>query len=193
LQATCQARLQRVMPPANTRPVRVFSQDESRRGLVTVRRRRLTARGVHPIGVIQHPFAWFDGYGAVAPATGARFFLELPSLKADRFHLFIDAFAQAFPDSLTLWLLDTSGAHTAQRLRWPENVRGVWLPPDCPELHPSARLWRDLQENLAWQPCTALEPQQAHVSPMLQAYEARTLQALTSYRDLVEAINALAP
>jgi hypothetical protein len=37
----------------------VFSQDESRFGLLTVRRRRLTAYGVQPVGVVQHVFEWF--------------------------------------------------------------------------------------------------------------------------------------
>jgi hypothetical protein len=65
-----------VIPPANTHPVRVFSQDESRFGLLTIRRRRLTARGVQPVGSVQHVFEWCDVYGAVEPTTGARFFLE---------------------------------------------------------------------------------------------------------------------
>jgi transposase len=183
--------LQRVIPPANTRPVRVCSQDESRLGLLTVRRRRLTARGVQPIGAIQHTFEWFYVYGAVAPATGERFFLELPSLNVDMFQLFVDAFAQAFPDSLNLLRLDNSGAHTAQRLRWPDNVRAVWLPPYCPELNPIERFWRDLKDDLAWQPFVDLEAQQLSVADLLQAYETPTLQALTGYTYLLEAIYAL--
>jgi hypothetical protein len=74
--ATCQERLQSVIPPENTRPVRVFSQDESRLGLLTVRRRRLTVCGVQPVGAVQHVFEWFYVYGAVAPTTGERFLLE---------------------------------------------------------------------------------------------------------------------
>jgi len=120
--------------------VRVFSQDESRFGLLTVRRRRLTAAGVQPVGSVQHVFEWFYVYGAVAPTTGERFFLELPYLNAETFPLFIDAFAGAFPESLNLLLLDNSGAHTAQRLQWPDNVRPVWLPPYGPELNPIARV-----------------------------------------------------
>ena len=172
--------------------MRVCSQDDSRLGLLTVRRRRLTAHGVQPLGGIQHTFAWCYVYGAVAPATGEGFFLELPSLNADMFQLFVDAFAQAFPDSLNIWLLDNSGAHTAQRLRWPENVRCVWLPPYGPELNPIERLWRDLKDDLAWQPFTDLETQQDHISQMFQAYKASTLQSLTGYAYLVDAINALA-
>jgi putative transposase len=104
----------------------VFSQDESRCGLVTVRRRRLTARGVPPVGSGQHLFEWFDVYGAVAPATGARVFLELPYLQVEGFQRFLDAFAQAFADRLNILRLDHSGAHTAQRLRSPANVRLVF-------------------------------------------------------------------
>jgi hypothetical protein len=38
-----------------------------------------------------------------------------------------------------------------------------------------------------------LETHQDHVSQLLQAYEASTLQSLTSYTYLLDAINALAP
>jgi hypothetical protein len=107
----------------------VFSQDDSRFGLLTVRRRRLTARGVQPVGAVQPVFQWFYVYGAVAPTTGERCFLELPYLHAESFQLFVNAFAQVFPASLNLLLLDNSGAHTAQRFTLPANVRLVFLPP----------------------------------------------------------------
>jgi hypothetical protein len=171
--------------------VRVFSQDESRVGLLTVRRRRLTACGVQPVGLIQHTFAWFCIYGPVAPTTGERFSLELPYLNADTSPLFVDAFAQAFPASFTILLLDNSGAHTAQRIRWPAHVQPVWLPPYCPELNPIERVWRDVKDDLAWQQFVDLEAQQVYVGDLLQAYDAPTLQALTGYADLVGAIHAL--
>src|SRR5918996_443465 len=46
LRVPCGERLQRVIPPENTGPVRVFSQPDSRFGPLTIRRRRLTARGM---------------------------------------------------------------------------------------------------------------------------------------------------
>ena len=171
--------------------MRVFSQDESRFGLLTVRRRRLTACGVQPVGLIQHVFEWFYVYGAVAPTTGERFFLELPYLNAAMFQLFIDAFAQAFPDSLNILLLDNSGAHSAQGIQWPENVRYVWLPPYCPELNPIERVWRDVKDDVAWHQFTDLNAQQTEVGHLLCAYDATALQALTGYAYVVEAINAL--
>jgi transposase len=190
-QTSCGDHLQRVIPPANTRPLRVFSQDESRFGLLTIRRRRLTARGVQPIGAVQHVFEWFYVYGAVEPTTGDRFFLELPYLNAENFQIFIDLFAQAFPDSLNLLLLDNSGAHTAQQLTIPENVCLLFLPPYCPELNPIERVWRDLKDALAWLQFPTLDVQQDYVATLLRGYEAITLQALTSYPYLVAAIHAL--
>ena len=146
---------------------------------------------MQPVGPVQHIFEAFYVYGAVAPTTGERFFLELPYLNADTFQLFVDAFAQAFPDSLNILLLDNSGAHTAQRIRWPAHVRYVWLPPYCPELNPIERLWRDLKDDLAWQQFPDLAAQQAYVGDLLQAYDAPTLRSLTGYAYLVEAIHAL--
>jgi transposase len=169
----------------------VFSQDESRVGLLTIRRRRLTARGVQPVGRVQHVFQWLYVYGAVEPTTGNRFFLELPYLNADNFQIFINLFAQTFPESLNLLLLDNSGAHTARRLTLPANVRLVFLPPYCPELNPIERVWRDLKDALAWLRFPTLEVQQDYLAHLLQGYEAATLQALTGYTYLMEAIHAL--
>jgi hypothetical protein len=109
---TCTDHLRAAIPPDNTRPVKVFSQDASRCRLLTVRRCRVTARGVQPIGTIQHVFDWFYVYGAVAPTTGQSFFFELPQLNRTHFQVFLDAFARAFPDSLDLLVLDKSeGTH----------------------------------------------------------------------------------
>jgi transposase len=141
--------------------------------------------------MVQHTFAWFYVYGAVAPATGERFFLEFPYLNAESFQLFVDAFAQAFPDSLNILLLDNRGAHTAQRVQWPNHVRPVWLPPYCPELNPIERVWRDLKDDLAWQQFSDIEAQQNYVGALWQAYDAPALQSLTGYTYLVDAIHAL--
>jgi transposase len=171
--------------------VRVFSQDESRLGLLTVRRRRLTACGIQPIGAVQHVFEWFYVYGAVAPTTGERFCLALPYLNADMFQIFLEALAHAYPDSLNILLLDNRGAHTAERLRWPAHVRAVWLPPYGPELNSIERVWRDLKDALAWCQCLDLDAQQDYVGQLLRAYAPSTLQSLTRYTYLVEAIHAL--
>lgn len=171
--------------------MRVFSHDERRVGGLTVRRRRLTAAGVQPVGPVQHVCAWCSVYGAVAPSTGERVLLERPSLNADMFQIFLNAVAQAFPDRLNILLLDTRGAPTAQRLPWPANVRCLGWPPSCPQLNPIERVWRELTEALAWWQCPALAAHLISVGDLLQAYAASTLQPLTGATSLVEALHAL--
>ena len=190
-QATCAKRLRQIRPSATTRPVRVFSPDESRFGLLAIRRRRLPARGVQPLGSVPHLFEWFSLYGAVAPTPGDRCLLAWPSLSAAMSQLFSDAFAQPCPDRLHLLRLDHSGARTSPRLPWPANVHVVFLPPYGPQLNPIERVWRDLKDDLAWQQGADLTTQQEARGHRLQADEVATLQSLTGYPDLVGAIPAL--
>lgn len=144
-----------------------------------------------PVGIIQHVFQSFYLYGAVAPTSGERFFLESPALNADQFQRFLDAFSQAFAASLNILVLDTSGAHTARRLTIPENVRLVFLPPYCPELNPIERVWRDLKDELAWREFADLAALQAAVTRLLDAYDDPTVQSLTGAAYLVDAVHAL--
>ena len=92
---------------------------------------------------------------------------------------------------MNILLLDNSGAHTAQRVQWPDHVRPVWLPPYCPELNPIERVWRDLKDDLAWQQFSDIETQQNYGGALLQAYDAPALQSLTGSTYLVDAIHAL--
>lgn len=64
-------------------------------------------------------------------------------------------------------------------MQWPAHVQPVWLPPYGPERNPMERVWRDMNDDLAWQPCVDLEAQQVYGGNLLQADDAPTLQALT--------------
>jgi transposase len=66
------------------------------------------------------------------------------------FQLFINAFAQVFPDTLNILLLDNGEADTSFQLTLPENMSCVFLPPYCPALNPIERGWRNLKGSLAW-------------------------------------------
>lgn len=97
--------------------------DESRLGLHTIRRRRITVRGIQPIGIYQHAYSNFYLYGTIAPPTGEAYFLGLPTLSAAHFQLFLDHFAMAHPHTLNVLLVDNSRTHTAAALRIPPNIK----------------------------------------------------------------------
>ena len=187
----CRERLQTTRAETHHQVVNVFAQDERRFGLLTVRRRRLTARGVQPVGTVQHTFQSFYLYGAVAPTSGEHLFLSFPRLTSTTFHRFLDTFAQAYPDSLTMLVLDNSGAHTAKRLTIPPNMRFVLLPPYAPELNPIERLWRAVKDDVAWHQFPDVDTHQQYVTALLDTYDAQTLQSLTGYSYVVDAVKAL--
>lgn len=172
-------------------PVQVFAHDESRLGLQTIRRRRITARGVKPQGTVQRDYANCWLYGSIAPTTGERFFLLLPTLEADQMQIFVDEFAKAHPTTFNVLLMDNSGAHTAKRLKLPLNVGIVFQPAANPELNPAERVWQDLKEQLAWLTFADLDTLEQEIVDRVNAYEAATLSSLTSYPYLVQAIHLI--
>ncbi len=167
--------------------------DESRLGLQTVRRRRLTARGTKPVGVHQQRFENFYLYGAIAPASGDGYFLGLPKLTSDLFQVFLDAFAAARPETLNVLLVDNSRCHTATDLVVPANVVLLFQPPYAPEVNPAERVWQVLKDELAWQCFADVSALQARVVEIVRGWEAELLRSLTAYPYIMAAINALSP
>lgn len=167
--------------------------DESRFGLQTVRRRRLTARGTKPVGIQQHRFENFYLYGAIAPEDGDGYFLGLPKLNAHLFQVFLEMFAQARSMTLNVLLVDNSRCHTAKNLVVPPNVVLLFQPPYAPEVNPAERVWQVLKDALAWQCFRDLAQLQAHVGQVVQAWDADLLRSLTAYPFILDAVNALSP
>ncbi len=182
-----------MLPRELPRPVKLWAMDESRVGLQTVRRRRITARGTTPVGHQQHRFENFYVYGAVAPACGDGYFLGLPKLNADLFQVFLDAFATARPDTINVLLVDNSRCHTAKQLILPSNVVLLFQPPYAPEVNPAERVWQALKDALAWQCFRDLAHLQARVGQIVRGWDADLLRSLTAYPFMMDAINALPP
>jgi transposase len=175
-------------PPGT--PIKVFAQDESRVGLLPIVRRRITACGVQPIATVAHTFDYFYLYGAVEPTTGASFFLALPGLNTALCQLWLDHFAQAFPDSFNLLILDNGAFHKAKAVQWPAHVAPVFLPPYSPELNPIECLWRDLKDQLADGVAKTLDELSEAVGAIMQRYSQTMLQSLTGFPYFVQAVEA---
>jgi transposase len=190
-QTTFAARLETTLPAERPKPVELWAYDESRLGLHTIRRRRITARGTKPVGQLQQRFTNFYLYGAIAPASGDGFFLGMPKFNAEHFQRFLEEFAQARPTTYNVLLLDNSRCHTAQELRIPENIVLLFQEPYAPELNPAERVWEHLKTALAWRCFASLEDLQAEIVRLVTDYDAATLQSLTAYPYIMHAINAV--
>ena len=176
------------MPADCPLPVEVHLEDEARFGLMTTKRRRITARGVKPVGTCQHAYANRWCYSTVAPASGDRFSLLLPQLNTTTIQVFVDAFAAANPTTCNVVLLDTSAVHTTPRIKLPANVARVFLPAYSPELNPVERLWQELRGRMAWKTFVDLEGLEAERGEQLAHDTPRVVQTLTCSPYLQRAI-----
>jgi transposase len=158
--------------------VNVCAQDESRGGLLPTIRRRLTACGVQPLATVTPTFQPFSRYGAVDPTTGERVFLDLPALNRETFQRWLAYFAAAFPQTYTMLVLEKGAFHNAHAWHWPPHVAPVFLPPYSPELHPIARVWRDLKGRLADSTSTTVEELSQAVCRLIQDDSQTTRQSL---------------
>lgn len=175
------------MPATNARPVRIWSHDERRWGLMTVRRRRITARGVKPVGTIQHQYANCWCFGCVAPATGDADVQLLPKLDAAHMQVFLDGVAKRHQDTFNIIVLDRSGAHTAKALRLPEHIALIFLPAWSPELNPMERVWEDVRRQMAWKWFPHLACLKDERDAVVAASTRERLHSLSGYAYLVEA------
>ena len=171
--------------------IRAWTQDESRFGLITILRRRLTLRGIKPLAPYQHQRQSFYLYGSVEPLTGESFFLELPGLDGRLFQVFLDHFAQAYAACLNLLVLDQAPAHITQAVRLPPNVRFIFTPPYTPEVSPIERFWEDLKDAAAGHNPLSLNALSDLLCELIQVYTPAQLSSLTSYPFFKNAANAL--
>jgi transposase len=80
-------------------------------------------------------------YGAFSPINGSSFLLELPACNTDCFELFLKEFSLTNQQELKVIVLDNGAFHKAKRLKVPENIILVFLPPFSPELNPAEKMW----------------------------------------------------
>jgi transposase len=100
--------------------------------------------GKRLLAQVQHRYEWRYLVGFVHPASGRTIFHLATSVSVPLFEAELAAFAKAVPASLTkqvVLVFDRAGWHSTQRLRVPDHVHLLFLPPYSPELHPAEHLW----------------------------------------------------
>ncbi|MBD2075622.1 hypothetical protein H6F86_17310 [Phormidium sp. FACHB-592] len=61
------------------------------------------------------------------PTTGEQFFLQFTHVDSECYQLFLDQFAQAYPDSLNMLQVDNEAFYKAKALVIPANMSAVTL------------------------------------------------------------------
>jgi transposase len=100
--------------------------------------------GQRPTAPVQHRYDWRYLVGFVHPASGRTHFHLATSVSIALFEVELDAFARqvgAGPTKQIVLVLDRAGWHASAKLRVPEHLHLLFLPPYSPELQPAEHLW----------------------------------------------------
>jgi transposase len=160
--------------------VEVWATDEHRIGLKPILHKVWCVDGQRPLAPVHHRYEWRYLVGFVHPSSGRTIFHLATSVSIPLFEAELAAFARQVGASATkqiVLVLDRAGWHSTQRLRVPDHVHLLFLPPYSPELQPAEHLWpltntvlvnRHLAsieelEELQLQRCLALQEQSALV------------------------------
>ena len=109
--------------------IKYWCQDENRIGLKTIERKKITARGVKPIGKVQGNFNAYYLYGAITPETGENYWREFSHLDSQCFQIPLNKLSQEYPDNLNVIQLDNGKFSHSYKLKIPDNILLIFQPP----------------------------------------------------------------
>jgi transposase len=147
--------------PEDSRPLKLFFQDEARFGRMTNPVCCWAPRGLRPIVPMQRIREYTHVYSAVCPADGEAFSLILPYANTEMMSLFLREFSEQFKDYRIVMAMDGAAWHRSKSLEEFENIHIIYQPPHSPEVNPAEHLWEHLREkylsNRFWDTMDKLE------------------------------------
>jgi len=131
--------------------IELWAMDEHRIGLKPILHKVWSLDKQRPLAPVQHRYEWRYLVGFVHPASGRTVFASgrtvfhlATSVSVPLFEAELAAFAnavEASPRKQIVLVLDRAGWHSTQRLRVPDHLYLLFLPPYPPELQPAEHLW----------------------------------------------------
>ncbi|MEG4330168.1 IS630 family transposase [Microcoleus sp. herbarium5] len=169
-------------------PVRIWCQDESRFGLITMQGRMITLKGIKPVGKKQWKRGNFYVYGVVEPSTGEQYYQEFSQLNHNCFQEFLNGFSQKYSDYFNLIIMDNGSFHKALLLDWHDHVMPIYLPAYSPELNPIERLWEHTKKDLKWENYSSLDKLKEQVDVIIKSLTNEEVLSLCGWDYILEAI-----
>ena len=128
--------------------IEIWFADEARIGQKNKITRRWAKRGTRPSAPQDQRTASAYIFGAICPMEGKAAALVLPACNIQAINLHLaEISAEVTPGRHAVLLLDQAGWHMSPRLKVPDNITLMTLPPKCPELNPADNVWQFMRNN----------------------------------------------
>lgn len=147
--------------PEDSRPLKLFFQDEARFGRISDLFSCLAPDGVRPVIQAQIIRQYTHIFGAVCPNDGESFSLILPYADSGAMEIFLGELSRQYSQYRLVLVMDQAAWHRTSNLMKFENIRIIYQPPHSPELKPVEHLWEHIREkflrNAYWTSMELLE------------------------------------
>lgn len=91
---------------------------------------------------------WAYIFGAICPKKGKGAGLVLPYCETEAMQEHLAEISNAVdPGAHAVLILDQAGWHVTPKLKVPDNITLMFLPPRSPELNPVENLWQFMRDN----------------------------------------------
>jgi hypothetical protein len=122
--------------------------DEARVGQQSTLTPVWAPRGTRPRALRNHRRTAAYLFGAVCPERGTGAAVVLPHVNVDAMNIHLAEISRHVTEGAhAVLVLDQAGWHTSPKLRVPENISLLPLPPYAPELNPMEQVWAYLRAN----------------------------------------------
>jgi hypothetical protein len=134
---------------ARGQPIELWWQDEARIGQQGSLTYIWADKGSRPRAPRDQRYDWAYLFGAVCPARGVGAALVLPFVNTEAMNLHLaEISTQIASGAHAVITLDGAGWHqTGGKLKLPDNISLLPLPPYSPELNPVENVWQFLRQN----------------------------------------------
>jgi len=121
-------------------------QDEARFGRISRPMRCWAPSGIRPECRSQIIREYIYAYSAISPKDGKIDSLIAPYADKEVMSIFLHQVSARFEDDFIVMIMDKAAWHTTGKLKIPENIEILFLPPYSPQLNPVEHLWDEVRE-----------------------------------------------
>lgn len=174
----------------DTRPVKLFFQDEARFGRIDnvcscwVPQSKRAKVGNQIIR--KYTYA----YSAVCPETGELYSLILPYVNTDCMDIFLDELSKEFKNYRIIMAMDRASWHTSGRTKEHYNIVPLFQPAYSPKLNPVENLWHHIRESGKFKNTTfnSMEEVEKRLSESLIKLDKKTVKSICLFHWINSAI-----
>src|ERR1700726_2906250 len=129
-------------------PLRAMFQDEARFGRINSPRACWAPLPIRPSVSAQAVRQYTYLYGAISPKDGVGAYLVLPDMDTVCMQIFLNPVSSQFKHEYIAMVLDGAPNHRTPKLKVPDNITLIFLPPYSPELNPKENIWDEIREKI---------------------------------------------